>query len=59
VATVMLDDAPGITLTTNLPGTEIDEVKCGMAVAVEFEQIAPDVAIPQFRPRPTAAGTSS
>lgn len=49
VAAVNLDDAPGVILLSNIPGTPIAEVHLGMAVAVEFEEIAPGVSIPQFR----------
>ncbi|MFR9801897.1 Zn-ribbon domain-containing OB-fold protein [Pseudonocardia sp. RS010] len=48
VASVALDAAPHVTLATNLPGTGIDEVRIGMPVEVEFEEIAPGVRIPQF-----------
>src|SRR5262249_12927097 len=43
VASVSLDDAPEITLTTNLPGTSLEEVRIGMPVEVEFEEIAPGI----------------
>lgn len=49
VAEVRLHDAPGVRLLSNLPGTAIDDVHCGMEVEVDFEEIAPDVVIPQFR----------
>ena len=49
VAEVRLHDAPGVRLLSNLPGTAIDEVRCGMEVQVDFEQIAEGVVIPQFR----------
>lgn len=49
VATVSLDDAPGVFLRSNLPGTAIEDVTSGMAVRVDFEEIAPGVNIPQFR----------
>ncbi len=51
VASVELDDAPGVFLQTNLPGTPIDGVRSGLAVTVDFEEISPGVNIPQFRPR--------
>lgn len=49
VATVTLDDRPGIFLVSNIPGTPIDQVRSGMPVSVDFEEIAPGVIIPQFR----------
>ena len=49
VATVELDDAPGVMLRSNLPGVPIDQVRSGMSVVVDYEEIAPGVSIPQFR----------
>jgi uncharacterized OB-fold protein len=49
VASVRLDDAPNVTLASNIPGTSIGDVRSGMPVVVEFEQLAPGIAIPQFR----------
>ena len=48
-ATVALDEAPDVTLATNLPGTSIDEVQIDLKVHVEFDEIAPGIKIPQFR----------
>jgi uncharacterized protein len=50
VATIALDDAPGVYLSSNLPTIPIDEVRAGQQVTVFFEEIAPGVRIPQFRP---------
>jgi uncharacterized OB-fold protein len=49
VATVSLDDAPGVFLRSNLPGVAIDDVRSGMAVRLDFEEIVPGINIPQFR----------
>lgn len=49
LASVQLDDAPGVMMLSNIPGTANDQVRHGMAVQVAFEQIAPGVKIPQFR----------
>lgn len=48
IASIELDDAPGVLLLSNLPGTEIDDVRHGLPVRVAFEEIAPGVNIPQF-----------
>lgn len=56
VASVSLDGAPEVTLTTNLPGIPIADVRSGMPVMVEFESVAPGVAIPQFRAAGPARG---
>jgi uncharacterized OB-fold protein len=53
VASVSLDDAPEVTLSSNILATPVDEIRSGMPVIVEFEEIAPGIAIPQFR-APTA-----
>lgn len=47
VARVALNDAPGVYLTTNIVGCEVDEVDIGDAVKVTFEQ-QDDVFIPLF-----------
>ena len=49
VASVELDDAPGITLPSNMPGSPLDALRHGMPVEVVFEKIAEGVSIPQFR----------
>ena len=48
LAYIQLDDAPGVTLLTNLPGAKVEEVKSGLPVDVEFEEITPGTLIPQF-----------
>jgi len=49
VASVELDEQPGLFVTTNIVGCEPGEVRSGMRVAVGFEQIE-DVWIPVFAP---------
>jgi uncharacterized OB-fold protein len=49
VASVRLEDAPEVFLLTNLPGVSVEEVRSGLAVEVEFEEIANGIRIPQFR----------
>lgn len=47
VARVALDDAPGVYLTTNIIGCEVNEVDFGDRVKVTFEQ-HDDVYVPLF-----------
>ena len=47
VARVALDDAPGVFLTTNIIGCEVNEVEFGDRVKVTFEQ-HDDVYVPLF-----------
>lgn len=47
IARVALTDAPGVFLTTNIVGCEVNEVDIGDAVKVTFEQ-QDDVYIPLF-----------
>lgn len=56
VATVTLAEQEGLQLVTNLVGIEEADVRIGMALRVEFEQLAPDYVIPVFRPAGSAAG---
>ena len=50
IAVVDLDDQPGVRLTAQIRDCEIDEVKIGSKVKVDFDPIE-DVAIPFFRLR--------
>lgn len=52
LASVELEEDPGVLLLTNLPGAALDQIRIGMPVEVEFEEIAPGQHIPQFRPAP-------
>jgi uncharacterized OB-fold protein len=45
---VELDEQPRLRVLTNMPDTPLDQVKIGAKVEVTFEEIAPDVTIPQF-----------
>ena len=49
VAVVELEEQRELFLLSNIPGTRPHDVKSGMAVKVEFEEIAPGCRIPQFR----------
>jgi len=49
VAIINLLDNPDIKFFSNLPGTPVDQVPVGSQVQVEFEQVAPDQFIPQWR----------
>ena len=47
IARVAVDGAPGVILTTNIVGCEVDDVDIGDAVKVTFEQCE-DVYLPLF-----------
>ena len=49
VAIINLLENPEIKFFSNLPGTPVDQVPIGSEVQVEFEQVAPDQFIPQWR----------
>jgi uncharacterized OB-fold protein len=49
VALVELEEQPGLRLTTNIVGCQVDDVTIGMPVVVEFEDRG-DVSLPQFGP---------
>lgn len=48
VAVVELDDQPGLFMLSNIPGADVNELRNGMAVEVEFEELIPGRFIPQF-----------
>ncbi|MER8589828.1 OB-fold domain-containing protein [Mesorhizobium sp. M1338] len=48
VATIELNDAPGVSLLSNMPGTAADQMRHDMPVNVVFQEIAEGVFIPQF-----------
>lgn len=50
VAIVELDEQPHLLVSTNIVGADEGELRLGLPVAVEFDRITPDCAIPQFRP---------
>jgi hypothetical protein len=55
IAIVELVEQPGLRLTTNLVGMEVDEAEIGMPVRVVFEQYD-DVWLPFFAPDPAERG---
>jgi uncharacterized protein len=52
---IELEEQPGLRLLSNLVRVAEPDVRMGMPVEVEFEQLAPDLTIPVFAP---AAGGS-
>jgi hypothetical protein len=50
IAIVELEEQAGLVILANLLDIEPDEVRSGMAVTVDFDEIAPGRWIPQFRP---------
>ncbi len=51
IAVVALDDVPGVRLISNLIDAEPTQVHIGLPVEVVFDDVAPDVTVPRFRPR--------
>lgn len=51
VVLVGLDDAPGVRILSNLVEAPPEAVRIGLPVEVVFEDVAPDVTVPRFRPR--------
>jgi len=51
VAVVELEE--GVRMVTNIVGCAPDEVSIGMAVEVFFDDVAPEVTIPRFKPSKT------
>ena len=49
VALVELEE--GVRMATNIVGCDAGEVRAGMEVEVTFDEVAPDVVLPRFRPR--------
>jgi uncharacterized OB-fold protein len=49
-AVVVVKLAEGPKITSRLVGVEPHDVRVGMPVAVTFEEIAPEVVLPKFRP---------
>jgi len=48
VAVIELEE--GVRMVTNIVGCSPDEVKIGMPVEVFFDEVAPEVTIPRFKP---------
>ena len=51
VILVELEEQRGLRIISNLSGCRPDEVRIGMPVEVVFEDVGPDLSLPQFRPR--------
>jgi uncharacterized OB-fold protein len=51
VVVVALDDALGVRLVSNLVDAPPGAARIGLPVEVLFEDVAPDVTVPRFRPR--------
>jgi uncharacterized protein len=49
VAIVQLEEGPR--MLTNIIGVPVDQVRCNMEVAVVFDDVSSEVAIPKFTPR--------
>ena len=53
VAIVELAEQPGLRMLTNVVGCDPEAVRSGMAVEVDFQQLADDLWLPVFRPEVT------
>ena len=51
IVLVELEEDPVLRIVGNLLEASADDVRIGLPVEVTFEQIAPEVALPQWRPR--------
>jgi uncharacterized OB-fold protein len=51
VATVELEEQPGLTIVTNILDCAVEDVHIGQPVEVTFDDRSSEVTIPQFRPR--------
>lgn len=59
IAVIALEDAGGVRILSNLVGIAPEEVEIGMPVEVVWERMSADLAIPRFRPAPTAGTKES
>lgn len=50
VAVVALDEIPHVRLLTNILDCQPEEVRVDLPVEVTFEEVTPDVTLPQFKP---------
>jgi uncharacterized OB-fold protein len=50
VAIVELEEGPR--MLTNIVGVPVDQVRCNMPVAVVFDDVSSEIAVPKFTPRP-------
>ena len=55
LASVELDEQPGLLVLSNLVGVDEPDVRIGMELQVGFEPLGPDFAVPVFRPAGVAA----
>jgi uncharacterized OB-fold protein len=55
VGLVELEEQDGLLMCTNFPGARLSDLSVGDKVEVEFQEIAPNIVIPQFH---LAGGTS-
>ncbi len=51
IVQVELEEQPGLRIIANLRDCSRDAVRVGLPVEVVFEDVGPDVTLPQFRPR--------
>jgi hypothetical protein len=51
IVLVDLDDAPGVRLLGNLPGSP--DLRAGMAMQVRFDHLNDGVVLPNWEPAPT------
>jgi hypothetical protein len=50
-AVVVVELEEGPKMVSNLAGIKPHDIRCGMAVEVEFEKLSDEVYLPKFRPR--------
>lgn len=50
IVAVKLLDCGGATMTSNLVGVKNEDIKAGMRVKVEWDEVQPGVTLPRFRP---------
>jgi uncharacterized OB-fold protein len=48
IAVIDLVEQPGLRMVSNIVGCEPESVKVGLKVAVEFQEVAPDLVLPLF-----------
>jgi len=47
---VELEEQPLLFMVSNLPVSELDKIRISRQVEVYFEEVDPDITLPQFRP---------
>jgi uncharacterized OB-fold protein len=55
LAVIELDEQKNLKLVSNIVGCELDDVVIGMPVEVSFEEVAPGVTLPLFKPASAAS----